>query len=136
MTVYSTLIINLQFRTTHWARNISGHQGYDEMKSGYGLNAICDVRVKGSSGVTNSDVTPVQYVVAVFPEFDFQTYDRLLRPNRERDYETTWGFPVNRYSYYGRPTHFKPLWYPDKTDYPVPLAVFDAWTPGWQLYAS
>ncbi|MEM5816696.1 MAG: hypothetical protein AAGU16_02370, partial [Desulfitobacterium hafniense] len=133
-----TATLNVDYKLTPDAlvKTEIHYPGYDEMKSGYGVNAACDVRVKGSSGVTNSDVTPVQHVVAVFPEFDFQTYDRLLQPDQAGNYVTTWAFAVNRYSYYGRPTHFTPLWYPDETDYPVPLAVFDAWTPGGQLYTS
>lgn len=112
------------------------YPSYYELKSGYGVNANCEVRVTGSSGVTNLDLTPVQHVVAVFPEFEFETYDRLLTPDSPGSYHTTWAFKTSKYSYYGRPVHFTPLWYPDHTKYPVPLAVFDVWTPAGQLYAS
>ena len=104
------------------------------MKSGYGVDAVCEVQVSGEGNVSNYDVTQVQNVVAVFPEFDYQTYDRLLVPERNA-YHTTWGFKSNPYSYFGEPVHFTPLWYPD-TEYAVPLAVFDAWTPGGMLFAS
>lgn len=104
------------------------------MKSGYGADAVCEVQVSGFGNVSNYDVTRIQNVVAVFPEFDFKTYDRLLTPKQDA-YHTTWGFKSNPYSYYGEPVHFTPLWYPD-TEYAVPLAVFDAWTPGGMLYAS
>lgn len=132
----ATLTVNYSLTPDGLVRTEIHYPGYDEMKSGYGVDASCAVKVKGSGGVTNSDVTPVQNVVAVFPEFGFQTYDRLLKPDREGYYEATWTFQVNRYSYYNRPVHFTPLWYPDNTDYPVPLAVFDAWTPAGQLYAT
>ena len=38
--------------------------------------------------------------------------------------------------YYGSRIHYTPLWYPDNVDYPVAVCVFDAWTPGGQLYAT
>lgn len=102
------------------------------MKSGYGVDAICNVRVYGPS---EDDVTPVQNVLAVFPEFDYQTYNRLLVPNRPGQYSSTWGFKSNPYSYSGEPVHFTPVWYPD-IKYPVQVAVFDVWTPGGMLYAT
>ncbi len=106
------------------------------IKSGYGLDAECKTRAYGGGGT--SDVTVAQNVLAVFPEFDYATYYRLLVP--EPTYHSTfprvtWGFRRNVYSYYSEPTHFTPLWYPD-TDYTVAVAVFDAWTPGGMLYAS
>lgn len=112
------------------------YPSYYEMKSGYGVDADCKVRVSGSSGVANNDAAPVQNVVAVFPEFDYKTYDRLLTTRDPGLYAAAWTFKENEYSYYHRPVHQTPLWYPDGTDYPVPLAVFDAWTPAGQLYAT
>lgn len=102
------------------------------IKSGYGLDAVCKVRAYGS------DVTIAQNVLAVFPEFDYATYNRLLTP--EPIYHSTfpwvtWGFRRNPYSYFAEPAHFTPVWYPD-TDYTVAVAVFDAWTPGGMLYAT
>lgn len=101
------------------------------MGSGYGVDAVCKVSVTGPS---SSDVTKVQNVVAVFPEFDYATYDRLLEPERNA-YNTTWGFKSNPYSYYGEPVHFTPVWYPDGP-YEVSAVVFDVWTPGGMLYVS
>ena len=100
------------------------------MGSGYGVDAICEVSVTGTS---TSDVTRIQNVLAVFPEFTYDTYDRLLTPDRNA-YRTTWGFKSNPYSYYGEPVHFTPVWYPDG-NYTVQVAAFDAWTPGGMLYA-
>jgi len=101
------------------------------MASGYGVDAVCEVSVTGPDSYT---VTKAQNVLAVFPEFDYTTYDRLLVPERNA-YSTTWGFKTNPYSYYGEPVHFTPLWYPDG-DYTVAMAVFDVWTPGGMLYAT
>lgn len=100
--------------------------------SGYGVDTVCEVRV--SSGASTSDVTKAQHVMAVFPEFDYETYDRFLEPDRNA-YSATWGFRSNPYSYYGEPVHFTPLWFPDGP-YAVSVAVFDVWTPGGMLYAS
>lgn len=76
-------------------------------------------------------MTPVQNVVATFPEFKYETYNRLLEP-----IYGGWQFKVNPASYHGNRLHFTPLWYPDDTYYPVNFCAFDAWTPGGQLYAS
>lgn len=103
-----------------------------KMKSGYGVRATCDVTV--SAHATGADVTPAQHVLAVFPEFDYQDFYRLLWPD-SRSYRALWQFQVNPYSYYGEEVHYTPIWYPD-TDYTVPVAVFDAWTPGGQLWAT
>lgn len=109
------------------------------IKSGYGLDAECKVRAYGGGGVSTSDVTIAQNVLAVFPEFDYTTYNRLLTPGTDYYHSAfprvTWGFKRNVYSYYTEPAHYTPLWYPD-TDYTVAAAVFDAWTPGGMLYAT
>jgi hypothetical protein len=110
--------------------------GEPEIKSAYGVDAACKVRVSSSSGVADADVTPVQNMMAVFQDFGYATYDRLLTPEKEGFYKTTWHFKPNKYSYYGRPVHFTPLWWPDGKDYTVPLLVLDSWTPGGQLYAT
>lgn len=104
------------------------------MKSGYGVDAKCTATVSGHA--VSSDVTRVQNVVAVFPEFDYSRYDRLLTLSDSWGYRTVWEFKRNPYSYYGESVHFTPVWYPDDTEYTVPLAVFDAWTPGGMLYAT
>ncbi|MCI9263758.1 MAG: hypothetical protein HFF06_04215 [Oscillospiraceae bacterium] len=103
------------------------------MGSGYGVDAVCGVTV--SAHASGDDVTRLQHVLAVFPEFDYRDYYRLLEPESRVAYRCAWGFKPNPYSYYGEPVHFTPLWYPDM-DYPVQLAAFDCWTPGGQLWAS
>lgn len=109
------------------------------IKSGYGLDAVCKVQACGGDGVSINAVTIAQNVLAVFPEFDYTTYNRLLIPGTGYYHsafpQVTWGFKRNVYSYYTEPAHYTPLWYPD-TDYTVAAAVFDAWTPGGMLYAT
>lgn len=47
-----------------------------------------------------------------------------------------WSFKKNACSYYGSRVHFTPIWYPDDTQYPLPVYVMDAWTPGGELTAT
>ena len=102
------------------------------MPSGYGVQAKVSATVTRGGGVDDYDVTPIQFVVATFPEFKYVTYNRLL----ERASGGTWQFKANPYSYYSNRVHFTPLWYPDDTNYPVAFHAIDAWTPGGQLHAS
>lgn len=102
------------------------------MPSGYGVQAKVSATVTRGAGVDEYDVTPIQFVVATFPEFKYETYNRLL----ERASGGTWQFKANPYSYYSNRVHFTPLWYPDDTNYPVAFHAIDAWTPGGQLHAS
>ena len=107
-----------------------------EMKSAYGLDATCKVVVSRSSGASSYDTTSVQNVVAVFPEFNYDIYNRLLEDTGLLHGYNTWRFKENKYSYHSQRAHFTPLWYPDDTEYTVPLNVMDAWTPGGQLYTT
>ncbi len=107
-----------------------------EMKSAYGLDATCKVVVSRSNGASSYDTTSVQNVVAVFPEFNYDIYNRLLEDTGLLHGYNTWRFKENKYSYHSQRAHFTPLWYPDDTEYTVPLNVMDAWTPGGQLYAT
>lgn len=83
-------------------------------------------------GVSSYDVTSVQNAEATFPEFNFQDYNRLL----EKINASQWAFKENEYSYYHSRIHYTPIWYPDNTDYVVPVFVEDAWTPGGELTAT
>lgn len=105
--------------------------GQTTMKSGYGVEVNVEPLVQYGSGVADYDVTPIQNAVATFPEFGYETYDRLLEKVDPRN----WMFKQNPFSYYGNRIHYTPIWFPDG-DYTVPVCVFDAWTPGGQLYAT
>ena len=92
------------------------------MKSGYGFNAD----VSASVG-TNGTATGAQTTVAVFPEFKYDTYCRLL-DRITGGFSSTFQFQKNLYSMYQQRAHFTPIWYPDGS-YKTQLIVFDAWTP-------
>jgi len=107
-----------------------------EMKSGYGVNILCKTVVSVSDDVSTSDYTQVQNINAVFPEFKYTTYNRLLEYTTKVHGYYRWELTVTPYSYYDSRVHFTPLNFPDETDYVVPLDVMDAWTPGGELYAT
>lgn len=106
--------------------------GQTTMKSGYAVEISAEPLVQHGGGVADYDVTPIQNAVATFPEFGYQEYDRLLEKVDARH----WAFQRNPFSYYANRIHYTPLWYPDNMEYTVPVCVFDAWTPGGQLYAT
>ena len=103
------------------------------IKSGYGINTDVKVTMTTSGGADNT--AEVQHISAVFPEFDFLTYNRLLEPSGGSPaYIETWHFKPNEYSQFVNPVHFTPIYYPDNKKYPVSFTVMDAWTPAGQLY--
>lgn len=105
------------------------------MKSGYGINVDIETRVTITGG-NSYDVTPVQNVQALFPEFGFEDYNRLLEPVRWVDWDAGWRLKPNPYSQWENPVHFTPIWYPDNTRYTVATQLLDVWTPVGQLYCS
>ena len=106
--------------------------GETTMHSGYGVQVKLTPSVTYGPGVSSYDVTDVQNAVATFPEFGFTTYNRLL----EKTEHSIWRFKKSVYSYYGSRIHYTPLWYPDDTQYTVPVYALDAWTPGGELTAT
>ncbi|MEG1448811.1 MAG: hypothetical protein RSC41_05710, partial [Oscillospiraceae bacterium] len=98
-----------------------------EMKSGYGFDADINTKVLG-----NGDRTAAQSVVALFPEFNYDSYCRLLVTEDRTQFAKMFHFAKNPYSRFSQPVHFTPLWFPDK-DYKVYFLLFDAWTPAGQL---
>jgi hypothetical protein len=107
-----------------------------EMKSGYGVSALCKTIVTASDGTSSYDYTQVQNVNAVFPEFNYTTYNRLLEFTLKLHGYYDWEFKVNPASFHGERSHFTPLRFPDEKKYTVPLEVMDSWTPGGQLCAT
>lgn len=96
----------------------------DTMKSGYGVN------IKVSTSITTNssdDVTDAQTAITYFPEFEYETYWRLLERTTE-GYFSEFEFKENEYSTYNNRTHFTPIWYPDE-DYTVYTHLIDCWTP-------
>ena len=93
------------------------------MKSGYGINETVTASVTGYG-----ECTAVQNAVTYFPEFQYQTYWRLLE-------ETSAGvleFKKNIYSTYNNRTHFSPIWFPDG-EYKVYTRALDCWCPAGML---
>lgn len=96
------------------------------MKSGYGVKQ--DVTATLSTDAPTSHITHPQTAFSVFPEFQYETYLRLLqRVSSGRSAKFT--FQPNEFSTYNRTVHFSPLWFPDSTDYTVFTQVWDTWSP-------
>lgn len=100
-----------------------------QMKSGYGLNASVSAQVRSSA--PSSHITGLQNVVAYFPEFNYATYWRLLK-RLNTGLSSSFEFQKNKYSTYGRPSHFSPVWFPDGR-YTTYAECIDAWTPAGML---
>ncbi len=99
------------------------------MKSGYGLNASVTAQIRSSA--PSGHITGVQNVVAYFPEFNYTTYWRLLK-RLNIGYSSTFEFQKNKYSTYGQPCHFSPVWFPDGR-YTTYTECLDSWTPAGML---
>ena len=100
------------------------------MKSGYGVKQ--DVTATLSTDAPTSHITHPQTAFSVFPEFQYQTYLRLLqRVSSGRSAKFT--FQPNDVSTYNRTVHFTPIWFPDSTNYTVFTQVWDTWTPDGML---
>ena len=101
-----------------------------DMKSGYGVRT--EVTAVLSTNAPDGHVTNPQTAFSVFPEFQYDTYLRLLqRVSGGRSAKFT--FRENEYSTYGRTAHFTPVWFPDNTAYAVYTQVWDTWTPDGML---
>ena len=99
------------------------------MKSGYGFCAAEAAELETDAPQTA--YTQAQTSVMFFPEFDYQTYFRVLDRDIGND-QTTFQFKENRYSTYRSRSHFTPIWYPDG-NYQVYAETYDAWTPAGML---
>lgn len=99
------------------------------MKSGYGVNNV--VKSLFSSNASSSHITGAQTAISYFPEFQYQTYWRLL-DLIIRGYSSQLEFKQNPYSTYNQRSHFSPVWYPDG-EYSVYTYLLDAWTPDGML---
>lgn len=100
-----------------------------QMKSGYGLNASVSAQVR--SNAPSSQITGLQNAVTYFPEFNYTTYWRLLK-RLNTGLFSNFEFQKNKYSTYGRPSHFSPVWFPDGR-YTTYVECIDAWTPAGML---
>lgn len=100
------------------------------MKSGYGVKT--EVSATLSTNAPSSHITYPQTAFSVFPEFNYQTYLRLLK-RTSGGQNARFTFRENGFSTYNRTAHFTPLWFPDSTKYTVYIQVWDIWTPDGML---
>ena len=99
------------------------------MKSGYGVNQVVTARVNSSQ---RSATTALHNAVSYFPEFNYESFWRLLDRISISSSSSRLEFQKNEYSTYNRRTHFTPIWYPDGS-YTVNTWVIDCWTPAGML---
>jgi len=93
-------------------------------KSGYGINQTVTGNVSTNQ---SSAITYPQNAVSYFPEFQYETYWRLLERVSSGS-NARFEFKKNNYSTYKNRTHFTPIWMPDGA-YTVNTWLIDAWTP-------
>ena len=98
------------------------------LKSGYGIQ---ETVTAGVSTNQSHAVTEAQNAITYFPEFDYQSYWRVLE-RMGRGYQTRFEFEENPFSTYERRTHFLPIWYPDGSYTPYTWLI-DCWTPAGML---
>ena len=98
------------------------------MGSGYGINQSTTANVSTNQ---SSAVTDAQNAVTYFPEFQYQTYWRLLE-RTQSGYSSKFEFASNKYSTYKRRTHFTPVWMPNGSYTPY-TSLIDCWTPSGML---
>ena len=98
------------------------------MASGYGINQSTTANVSTNQ---SSAVTDAQTAVTYFPEFQYQTYWRLL-DRTQSGYSSRFEFASNKYSTYKRRTHFTPIWMKDGSYTPYTWLI-DCWTPNGML---
>jgi len=108
----------------------AGYNCY-EIKSGYGINARVEPHVY--SNAPSRDTTSAQNCVAVFPEFGYEDYNRVLTTTTHEG-KRKFTFTENKYSFKGSNSHYTPIWYPDNKRYEPYFHLFDVWTPAGQLY--
>lgn len=101
-----------------------------DMKSGYGVKT--EVQAVLSTNAPDGHHSSPQTAFSVFPEFQYQTYLRLLQ-RISGGRSARFAFRPNEFSTYGRAVHFTPVWFPDGTSYVVYTQVWDAWTPDGML---
>ena len=102
------------------------------MKSGYGVQNLTTATV--NTAAPSFHYTNAQTVISYFPEFNYETYWRLLKCTASGK-TARFEFADNIYSTYNHPVHFSPIWFPDGT-YRVNTYVCDIWTPAGMLSAN
>ena len=130
-----------EYDYTAYSASISGHMSLlpddavptsdgKNMKSGYGVKT--EVSATLSTNASSGHYTYPQTAFSVFPEFNYQSYLRLLK-RTSGGLNAKFTFPENKDSTYDRCVHFTPLWFPDNSRYTVYTQVWDTWTPDGML---
>lgn len=101
----------------------------NEMKSGYGFGTAMECSI--TTNAPTRAYTQAQTTQMFFPEFEYNTYFRVLERNVQT-HKTTFIFKENKYSTYKSRSHFTPVWFPDGA-YRTYTFVYDAWTPAGML---
>lgn len=101
-----------------------------EMPSGYGVKT--EVSTTLSTDAPDSHFTYAQTALSTFPEFQYETYSRLLE-RTSGGFNSIFQFRPNRFSIKERRVQFTPVWFPDHTKYEVFTQVWDVWTPDGML---
>ena len=99
------------------------------MRSGYGINM--NVKTRLNSNAPSSSITVAQNVLSYYPEFNYNTYLRMLEKTKG-GYSAEFDLRSNEYSTYSGRVHFTPIWFPDGRYEPI-ATVMDAWTPDGML---
>ena len=99
------------------------------MKSGYGIKTSLECSI--DTNAPTRAYTQAQTTQMFFPEFEYETYFRVL-DRSVLSYKSTFKFKENRYSTYKSRAHFTPVWFPDGS-YKTYTYVYDAWTPAGML---
>ena len=97
-----------------------------KLKSGYGLDIELENKVVKHCNICDFAYTP--YAVATFPEFEYETYNRVL----DREFWNYMTFKPNEWSQFEKRVHFNPVWFPDGI-YEMKLKVFSFWTPNGEI---
>jgi hypothetical protein len=130
-----------EYSYTAYSASITGHMSLlpddivptasgKSMKSGYGVKT--EVTATLSTNASSGHFTYPQTAFSVFPEFNYQTYLRLLK-RTSGGLDVKFTFRENEYSTYNRCVHFTPIWFPDNSRYTVYTQVWDTWTPDGML---
>jgi len=100
-----------------------------QMRSGYGVKINVSSNIRSSA--PSSHIAAAQTALTYFPEFEYNTYWRLLALTADGD-SSFFAFKTNMYSTYNRKVHFTPVWFPDGK-YTAYAYLEDAWTPAGML---
>jgi hypothetical protein len=126
-TSYASLSASLKVTPdTHDPTAYLGYDGSWNMKSGYGIKENVSTAISTND---SADVTQVQNVVGFYPEFEYNSYDRIFETLSNGQFD----LKSNIFSMYGSHIHKTPVWWANNVDYTPEVFIFDVWTPAGEL---